>query len=291
MKRISATRYQQVVTLAGAFLVLIVLSGAAVRLTQSGLGCDDWPKCTKESLVPEWAFHEWVEFGNRLISGVIGVIVIAAALGAYFRVPRRVDLYPWAWGLVAGVIGQILLGGATVLVGLHPIFVSLHFLLSIVLLWNVIILWVKAKHQPQPKPVATHPKQVISLSRVLVGSATLVLILGTLVTGTGPNSGDASAPRFSFDLQFIARVHSASAWILVGLIVALSLQFRRTSNKLIQTLLALTLAQGAIGYIQYALGVPAGLVELHVAGSLAVWCVALWFHLSLFQRVREPRVT
>ncbi len=312
---ISANRYRQIVGVAGVFLVLIVLSGSAVRLTQSGLGCEDWPKCSEGQLVPEWAFHSWIEFGNRLISGVIGVIVIAAALGAYRRVPRRPDLYPWAWGLVAGVLAQVVLGGMTVWVDLHPLFVSVHFLLSIVLIWNVMVLWRKSAIETDavetnatetdsilqqaagqsPSALTLTPSALtLNLSRAVMVMATVVLMVGTLVTGTGPNSGDSQALRLSFDLRSIAQVHSATAWVLVALIVALAFQLRsqaaatrfegsggKTPFAQVQVLLALTVSQGALGYLQYALGVPAGLVELHVAGSLAVWCVALWLHLTL----------
>ncbi len=310
---ISSRRYRQIVGVAGVFLVLIVLSGSAVRLTQSGLGCEDWPKCSEGQLVPEWAFHSWIEFGNRLISGVIGIIVIAAALGAYRRVPRRPDLYPWAWGLVAGVLAQVVLGGMTVWVDLHPLFVSVHFLLSIVLIWNVIVLWRKSAIETDAVETAAtetaatgldlslrqaagqSPSPLtLNLSRAVMVVATVVLMVGTLVTGTGPNSGDSQALRLSFDLRSIAQVHSATAWVLVALIVALAFQLRpqaaatrpeesggKTPFAQVQVLLALTVSQGALGYLQYALGVPAGLVELHVAGSLAVWCVALWLHLTL----------
>ena len=303
-KGISSRRYRQIVGVAGVFLVLIVLSGAAVRLTQSGLGCEDWPKCSEGQLVPEWAFHSWIEFGNRLISGVIGIIVIAAALGAYRRVPRRRDLYPWAWGLVAGVLAQVVLGGMTVWVDLHPLFVSVHFLLSIVLIWNVMVLWRKAALETDPETHSVsqqalhleYPLRTLHLSRAVMVVATVVLVIGTLVTGTGPNSGDSQAVRLAFDLRTIAQVHSATAWVLVALIVALAMQLRprgtatrsggahqgsKTPFAQVQILLALTVAQGALGYVQYALGVPAALVELHVAGSLAVWCVALWLHLTL----------
>lgn len=296
MNEVSAQRYQRIIAIAGGLLTLIVLTGAAVRLTQSGLGCEDWPKCSEEAFVPEWAFHKWVEFGNRLLTGVIGFVVIAAALGAFRRIPRRPDLFPWAWGLVVGVLAQAVLGGITVRVDLHPMFVGGHYLLSIVLLWNVIVLWVKALHEPNARPTTNVPASVLFLSRAVLALATLVLIVGTLVTGTGPNGGDEKAVRLAFDLQTIARVHSATAWVLVAGIVALALQVVRlpqTSTKAgvllgqLQRFLVITVLQGALGYLQYALGVPAPLVELHVAGSLAVWCMALWFHLSLFDRTPE----
>lgn len=285
--RVSPQRYRTVVTVAIGLLAGIVLTGAAVRLTGSGLGCEDWPTCSDDRFVPEWGFHGWIEFGNRLLSGAVGAGVGAAVLTAYLRTPRRPDLIRWAWGLVAGVIAQILLGGATVLVDLHPLFVSAHFLLSIVLLWNALVLLDLARGSaatPRPRVGA----QVIMLSRVTVGFSVVVLAIGTLVTGTGPHSGDPDVDRLPLDLTTIARVHSGSAWVIVALCAVLVVRLRAEGRPDIDrlTTIALTtlVAQGGLGYVQYATGVPAMLVEVHVAGSIAVFCTLLWTHLSLFDR-------
>lgn len=302
MKAISAHKHQQIVGAAAFLLVLIILTGAAVRLTQSGLGCEDWPTCSDGDFVPEFAFHSWIEFGNRLLTGVIGVVVIAAALATFWRTPRRKDLDRWALGLVLGVGAQGVLGGLTVKVDLHPIFVSLHFLLSIVLLWNVVVLWLKCRTAPATgRARPRHNKRLIGLSRAMLLVATLVLAVGTLVTGTGPNSGDESAVRLSFSLQTIARVHSGTAWALVVLIVWLAMRtMRQTTHggsldradmRRLQGLLFATVAQGAVGYVQYALGVPGWIVEIHIAGAICVWTAALWFHLLLFERVPESRAS
>lgn len=296
MKGIPASRYQQIVAASGALLVLIILTGSAVRLTQSGLGCTDWPKCTQETLVPEWGFHPWIEFGNRLLTGVIGFAVMAAALGSYLRTPRRADLRPWAWGLVAGVLAQAILGGITVHVQLHPIFVSFHYLLSIVLVWNVTVLWKMGASGPQ-KPQLQVPERTRTLSRACLALATLVLVVGTLVTGTGPNSGDDEAVRLSFDLRQIAQAHSLTAWVFVASVLGLAWDIHRSDQiepvvrqvlrRHLQRVLLVTVLQGGIGYAQYLLGVPALLVELHVAGSVASWALMLWLHLDLVERGEE----
>ncbi len=298
VKTISASRYQQIIAATGVVLVLIIPTGAAVRLTQSGLGCENWPKCTEEAFVPEWGFHAWIEFGNRLISGVIGVIVLAAAFGAYRRVPKRPDLIPWAWGLVVGVIAQVVLGGVTVWVDLHPIFVGAHFLLSIVLIWNALVLWMKGRTDLEPIQETTgvsgtnNQTMVLNLSRAVMFVSTLVLVIGTLVTGTAPNSGDSQAIRLTFDLRLIAQIHSATAWIMVAFIVALGVKLAKSKHmKLVQLLLAFSVLQGGIGYLQYWLGVPPLLVELHVTGSLAVWCTALWLHLTIVEQTPAVRPT
>lgn len=295
VRPISARRYQRIVGISFVLLVLIILTGAAVRLTQSGLGCDNWPKCTESSLTPEWALHGWIEFGNRLLTIVIGFAVIGAALGAYRRVPTRPDLRPYALGLVAGVGIQGVLGGITVRVDLHPLFVGLHYLLSIVLLWNAILLWQKARTGPG-KPTPLVDKQVLNLSRATLAMATLVLVVGTLVTGTGPNSGDAEAERLSFSLRSISRVHSLTAWALVALVAALAWRLRtgvrpRSDAVSLEWLMAACIAQGGLGYWQYFAGVPPLLVEVHVAGSVVVWCLTLLIHLSLFawpEETAEP---
>ncbi len=275
------------VLIAGLALAAIVLTGAAVRLSQAGLGCENWPSCSDERFVPAWAFLPWVEFGNRLISGVVAVAAAAAVLSAYRRQPRRVDLIHWAWGLVAGVVGQIVLGGITVRVELHPAFVGVHFLLSMILLWNAIVLWVRAGSGPS-RGRASVPASVIYHGRALLIMASAVLVTGTLVTGTGPNSGDAKAERLNLSLTEIARVHSATVWCFTIVAVLLALRLSKLTSSepsaVSRWLLVVVVAQGGIGYLQYALGVPAALVEVHILGSVVVWSLSVLLYLRLFAR-------
>jgi cytochrome c oxidase assembly protein subunit 15 len=295
---VSPERYRRVVAVAGVSLAAIVLTGAAVRLTEAGLGCENWPACSEERFVPEWQFHAWVEFGNRLISGVVSVLVGLAVLTAYWRRPRRRDLVRWAWGLVAGVAAQVVLGGVTVRVDLHPALVGSHYLLSMVLLWAAVVLWVRAGPSAAPgtaeatiQVVPAAPRGVVAHSRVVFALAAAVLVTGTLVTGTGPNSGDSRAARLSFDLDAISQIHSATVWCFAAAALLLVVRLHRVRPQAARAgrwLLVATVAQGAIGYVQYALGVPPALVELHILGSLAVWCAAVLVHLQLFDRHPVP---
>ncbi len=285
---------------AGVSLAVIVLTGAAVRLTEAGLGCENWPACSDERFVPEWEFHPWIEFGNRLISGVVAAAVAIAVLTAYRRTPRRQDLINWAWGLVAGVAAQIVLGGITVRVDLHPAMVGAHFLLSMVLLWNAVVLWVRAGASgPESTPRSDEwrlgslpPITLVNHGRAFVGLATAVLVTGTLVTGTGPNSGDSRAERLNFDLSSIARVHSVTVWCFLAVLLLLALRLRSplgndqatAARSLSTVMLALTVAQGGVGYLQFATGVPPTLVAVHIFGAVIIWCGAILTYLRLFDR-------
>lgn len=287
MPVVTPDRYRRVVLAALVALAVIVVTGAAVRLTQSGLGCTDWPACEEGRLAPEWAFHGWIEFGNRLFTGVVSLAVIAAVLAAWRRRPYRRDLLWWAWGLVVGVLAQAILGGITVLLELHPVAVMGHFLLSMVLLANAIVLLDAASHErPPPRPpTGTGGGSWSAHSRVVVAMATLVLLTGTVVTGTGPHGGDTRAERLPLELTWVARLHASVVWVFVAVVLALALRVIRLGHadldRRLRTLLVVAVAQGGVGYLQYALAVPAGLVALHVIGATAVWCAALWVHLGV----------
>ena len=284
--RVDAERYRKVVLVAGVALAGIVLTGAAVRLTEAGLGCEDWPACSEERFVPELALHPWIEFGNRLLSGAVAAAVAVAVLTAYRRRPRRTDLIRWAWGLVIGVVIQIVLGGITVLVDLHPALVGLHFLASMVLLWNAVVLWVRAS-SPASEATPVVDSASINLSRVIVALGMGVLVTGTLVTGTGPNSGDSRAERLQFDMEAITRVHSVTVWCFLALVVLLAVRLRSGPSPaatIVRVLLAAIVVQGLVGYVQFANGVPPLLVEIHVLGAMVVWCTTVLLHLQLFTR-------
>jgi cytochrome c oxidase assembly protein subunit 15 len=297
MPAISPERYRAVVAVAGLSLAAIVLTGAAVRLTDAGLACDTVPGCSAERFVPAWEFHPWVEFGNRLISGLVSVLVAAAVLSAYRRRPRRPDLIRWAWGLVAGVAAQILLGAVTVWVHLHPLLVGSHYLLSAALLWMAVVLWVRSGVAAPPGTVTARMeaspavgRSVIAHGRLMIALAAAVLVTGTLVTGTGPHGGDSRAERLSLELDSITRVHTVTVWCLAAVVLVLAIRLQRTRPPATgaatagRWLLSAVVAQGSIGYTQYAMGLPAGMVELHVLGSIVVWCMALLTYLRLFER-------
>lgn len=276
--RISPNAYRKVVMGAGIMLAVIVVSGAAVRLTSSGLGCEDWPTCTEDSLAPEWSFHAWVEFGNRLFTGVVSAAVIAAVLAANFRTPRDRRLVLLAGGLVLGVLAQILVGAAVVLLELSPVSVTAHFLISMILLANAVVLY-RASSTDHHTPTAPGLPPWARFGHLALAAA--VLISGTVVTGTGPNSGDVRANRLPFDLGAVARVHSLIVWAFLAGTVALAVALRGVPvlRRTMQVLVIAVLTQGAIGYAQYFNGVPPLLVQLHVTGSIVVWCASVWFFL------------
>lgn len=246
--------------------VLIVLTGGLVRLTGSGLGCPTWPECVDGSITPvvEQAegYHKYIEFGNRTLTSVVGLAAVAALL-AVVHVVRRTAL-PRSM-LVLGamplllVVAQAVLGGITVLTELHPATVAAHFLLSMVTIavctWLVLVVHPGSRRVGRP----THP-----MARVMAGSLALALTLGTVVTGSGPHSGDAETPnRFDLDGEWVSRVHSASSWLFLALAVTTWFAVRQTRARL-RWVLVITAAQGAVGYLQYANGLPEPLVALHL---------------------------
>jgi cytochrome c oxidase assembly protein subunit 15 len=297
LPRVSPRAYRRITLLALCAQVFIMVTGAAVRLTGSGLGCSDWPKCEQDQLVAPLEYHAMIEFLNRTITGLVSVAVIAAVLGSLLRSPRRSDLTWWSLGLVAGVIGQIILGGLTVLFELHPPFVIAHFLLSIVLVWNSYVLFVRAGHAEGPALPAVAPV-VRRLGRALVVLAGLALFTGTIVTGAGPHGGDETVERLPLELVAVVRVHSLTVWAFLALaVVTLGVLGRRGAPRDVdlraKALVAAICVQGAIGYIQYFTDVPPALVLVHVFGSIMVWLAVLSFDLSLTVRPleREERPT
>ncbi|MCA9711855.1 MAG: COX15/CtaA family protein, partial [Myxococcales bacterium] len=185
LPRCSPRTYQKITLLALVLLSVIVVTGGAVRLTGSGLGCSDWPTCEENRLVAPLEYHAMVEFVNRTFTGLLSAAVILAVLGSLVRAPRRRDLTWWSLGLVAGMIGQIVLGGLTVLFELSPPFVMGHFLLSMVIIWNAVVL----HHLAGQPPTAARPlvsDDVRWMGRLMVAAAGLAIFLGTVVTGSGP---------------------------------------------------------------------------------------------------------
>ncbi len=299
--RISPTRYRTVTLVALVLLALIVVTGAAVRLTGSGLGCPEWPNCEPGSLTPRSATntHAMIEFVNRTITGLVSLGVIAAVLGSLLRVPRRRDLVWLSAGLVGGVIAQALLGALVVARHLAPPFVMGHFLLSAVLLADAVWLHHRAG-LPDPPPRGRRWGQPRRLAGVAVLAASVVLVTGTVVTGAGPHAGDAGTPdgvraaRLDVAVPDAARVHSVSVLVFLGFLLLLTGAVVRAGSprRLVRplgVLLGLAVAQAAIGWTQYFTGVPALLVGLHVAGATAVW-IATCRLLAAASGVRRPAV-
>jgi cytochrome c oxidase assembly protein subunit 15 len=284
--RISPRAYRWICLVTVAAVAIIIVTGAAVRLTGSGLGCDDWPRCTENSFVAVSNYNQQIEQLNRLFTAVVSFSVALAVLGSLGRDPRRRDLIWWSLGLVAGIVAQIVLGGITVLSHLWPPFVMGHFVLSAILVWNAVVLHHRAGH-PDTPGVATVDRRTVLVSRLMVVASAAVLVTGTVVTGTGPHGGDENVARLPFEIEDVARIHSLTAWaFLVSAVTAIWLLHRhgasRAASRRSAVLTAAILVQGAIGYVQYFNGVPPGLVILHITGSVVVWIAALSFHLNLF---------
>jgi len=292
MRRLALTpaQYRRITVVAAVLVALIIVTGAAVRLTGSGLGCPDWPNCTSGNLTPtaEVGAHGWIEFLNRLVTGLVGFVVIVAVLGALVRTPRRRDLTWLAVGLVLGVVAQALLGALVVQKLLDPPFVMGHFLLSAVLLADALVLvWRAGVPDGERTPVLV-PAVVHRLAIAVVVLAGAVLVTGTVVTGAGPHSGDAGntakislrATRLDVPIVDVARVHGTTVMVfLVTVVVLLAVIVRTRASRLLYRrvglLLVLLVAQAAIGYIQYFSDLPVLLVGFHVAGATAVFSAAV----------------
>jgi cytochrome c oxidase assembly protein subunit 15 len=298
---LSARTFGLLSTLAVGAMGLIMVTGAAVRLTGSGLGCADWPTCSEGHVVAPLQFHAWMEFGNRLVTGLVSVAIVVAVLGSIVRLPRRKDLIWLSLGLVAGLVAQIVLGGETVRHHLEPQFVMSHFLLSIVLLANAVILRHRAGLADEPVPgrpgrarAAGRPVRRVSvehliMARLLVAATAVVIVLGTVVTSTGPHGGDPSAPRFAFSLHDVAQLHGTAVeiYLLFCLATMWSMHRAGVGRQILRRgewLLVILIAQAGVGYAQYFTGVPVVLVEIHVAGAVALVIAVLWFNLALITR-------
>lgn len=277
--RVKDSTFRRLTAAALSSLCIIVVSGAAVRLTGSGLGCEDWPNCNSEKLIDVSSGHTAIEQLNRLFTGVVSVSVILAVLAAHGIKPFRRDLVWLAWSLVIGVLAQIVIGGVVVLTGLHPLSNMAHFLVSMVLVACAFALHKRAlvpAGTPFFRVTKTHVDRY--LIAMVVASA-ITIVLGTIVTATGPHAGDENAPRFGFELRMVVQTHSVFVLLTLALMIVLYLNIRslptgptRTNlDNAMNTLVLITLAQAGVGYWQYFTGVPAGLVALHIAGATAFW--------------------
>ncbi len=290
---LSPSAYRRITLVALWSLVAIVVTGAAVRLTGSGLGCSSWPGCEPGKLVPrsEASYNAWVEFGNRLVTGAVSVAVALAVLGSLRRVGRRRDLVLLSWGLVAGVGAQILLGALVVRLEVHPIVVQGHFLVSALLVADAVVLHHRACRPDGPDggPEATTPlvgRVGLRLSRLAVAMGAVVILAGTLVTGAGPHAGDVDAERLDVAVRSVAMVHSGLTWAFLVVVIALVLRMRRemvgaAAMERGTALLAVIVLQGGLGYLQYLTGVPELLVGLHVLGAMVMWAAVLRVGLAL----------
>ena len=271
--------------------VVIIVTGGAVRLTGSGLGCDTWPKCTDDSLfaTPEQGLHGAIEFGNRMLTYVLSAAVGWAIIAARSMKPRRRGLTRLAWAQFWIVASNAVLGGITVWAGLNPWTVAGHFLAANALLTVAVITWHRAgEGDTAPRPRV--PRPVRRLSWAIVGTSALLIALGTSVTGSGKHAGDSSdVPRMPWDWVDAAHVHAIAAWVVCALALAMWLVLRVVdapddTRARARDLLLVLLAQGVIGYVQYFTQVPEALVAAHMLGSALMWIAVVRLALSLRER-------
>ncbi len=263
--------------LALVLTALIVVTGGAVRLTGSGLGCSDWPSCTAGHLTPALQFHGLVEFGNRLVTVVLVIVVAAAFLGTVFRSPRRRDLMWLSGGLVAGVLAQAVLGGIVVYTKLNPYVVMVHFFATMLLLVDAVVLVHRSTRDYTPGSARLLvPRPLIRLYYGLLALLALVIAAGTAVTGAGPHAGDASgqqiAKRIPIALRDMAELHSSLALLLIGVTIGLAVALHMGDvpervRRSARILMVIMVAQAAVGYTQYFTHLPALLVEVHLLGA------------------------
>jgi heme a synthase len=279
--KVSPSQYRAVTIGALVAIGAIIVTGAAVRLTGSGLGCADWPACSNARFIDVSSRHAAIEQLNRLFTGLVSVAVIAAVLGSLIRVPRRRDLTLLSLGLVAGVLAQIVLGGITVLVDLHPAAVQGHLILSLVLVADAVVL-VQRASEPDDGLAVRPVSPEISRHAVVIALLTAVaLVTGTIVTGAGPHAGDEDARRFGIHIADAARLHGTTVVIAVAAMLALAWRLRRRPAERVELAewisawILVALLQGTIGYIQYFSEVPALLVGIHVFGATVLWAITV----------------
>lgn len=262
---------------------LLVLTGGAVRVTGSGLGCPTWPECTADSYTPvtgqaEGALHAWIEFGNRLLTFLLFFTAVAMVV-IVIKAGRR-DLRLLSLSQVAGIFGQAILGGITVLTKLNPFSVASHFILSIVLIAAAHTLLIRSEAVRIAQPLHS---TFISAHTLLTF---IVIAAGTLVTGAGPHAGDSETPRLDIPVATVATIHGFLVVALILLTIAGIYKrfnnFAGDTQRYLSIFLAIALAQGVIGYAQYLLGVPEGLVALHLLGSSILWIAAWRVRLTQF---------
>jgi cytochrome c oxidase assembly protein subunit 15 len=264
---------------------VLVVTGGAVRLTGSGLGCPTWPRCTDESFTPHGALdlHAAIEFGNRMLTFAL-VAVAVVTFAAAWQSGRR-DLRRLALALALGIPAQAVIGGITVLTDLNPWIVSFHLLCSLAIIGLSVVFLQRIDH---PDPVVARGP-LVGLAWATFGAAWLVLYIGTIVTGSGPHAGDVNSPRNGLDPLQLSQLHADAVFLFVGLTLGLLFAVHAVGappvvRTAVLVLLGLELAQGAVGFAQYFTDLPILLVGLHMLGAAAISASVTW----VLVRVREP---
>lgn len=281
--------------------IAIIITGGAVRLTGSGLGCPEWPLCEPGSLIPREmsSIHPYVEFGNRLMSLVLLVIAVALIWACYRREPvasRPLRLKRLPWLVLAGIAVQAVIGGISVWTDLHSTIVGVHMLISLVLVaFSMYLMYRLASPDTASQALLTDSGRLLPWA--LAGTITVVVVLGTVVTGAGPHSGDAEVGHvYDIDPVLVARLHAVSVWVFLAVVVLVAAVLfggRRSDPRLGGArrawwwLLATTVFNGAVGYIQHLTGLPELLVGLHMLGSGLIVAAAAWLCAALYHRPEQ----
>jgi len=282
----SPATYRKICIAALVAVCTIVVTGASVRLSGSGLGCADWPNCNDAKLIDVSTTHGTIEQLNRLFTGVVMIAVIAAVLGALRRRPRRRDLTRLAIVIALGVPMQGVVGGIVVLTDLNPFANQQHFLLSMILVALAVVLVVRAGQPDAGARTRTVTANTGIYVKALTGMTALALVSGTFVTGAGPHAGDEKAKRFDVAISSMARVHSITVLLTIAIAAALFWRLRTQHadravlDNPLTTWMIVAIAQAGLGYTQYFNGVPAVLVGIHVALATALWLVTVRLQLT-----------
>ena len=268
-----------------AVVVLNVITGAAVRLSDSGLGCPDWPTCSQHHLTPALSLHPLIEFGNRMVVTLLVVACAVTVIASFLRRPARTDLRWLSGGLILGVIGEAVLGAFVVYSKLNAYVVMVHFMVGMALVAVAVLLCLRAGHGPGRGTLVVS-RSALWLTRLLVGLIVVVLAAGAATTGTGPHAGGKGSKRIPLGLEDMTRIHAEIVITsVVVLLVLLWVLWRTNAPAHVQDggrlLLAVMVVQGVIGYTQFFTHLPAVLVGIHVLGATTVWSTVLWFHHGL----------
>lgn len=292
--RISVRMFRIIAFVSALLLGFIMLTGSAVRLTGSGLGCPDWPTCKEGNIVPESGKHAAIEFGNRVVTGLCLLAAAVGVLTALVRRPYRRDLVRFGLIVSFGLFSNAILGGLTVIFDLQPQFVMSHFILAIACLAAGAILFHRAGETgPSGTILGRDRVSAVDATMRWLGNALLIMTLsvvfvGAILTGSGPHGGDPEVRRFGFSMLDVVRVHSALVWLTLFLVVVMAARVSRAGTdaaielrRRIGVLAMIIVAQGGIGYWQWFTQVPALLVQVHILGAIGVWCGVLWVRAAI----------
>ena len=283
--RVSPRTFLLLCRISLATIVVNVATGAAVRLSGSGLGCPDWPTCAHSRLTPPGSLHPVIEFGNRMVVVALVVMCTVTYVASYLRRPARRDLRWLSGGLMLGILGESVLGAVVVYTKLNAYVVMTHFMVGIALLSVSVVLCLRADHAAGRGTLAAS-RRALLLTRAYLVLLACALVAGTATTGAGPHAGGKGAKRVDIGLSDMSRIHAETVWVTaIVLLVILWTLWKSDAPAHVQEsgriLLGAMVAQGVIGYTQYFTHLPAVLVGVHVVGATLVWSTALWFHHGL----------